>query len=81
MTAFTDMLAAGFTGDEPGLTLGRRSRDLRCTSNQDPAALGMTNRQGLIARATGTGKAKTLQLLAEQLSALVVPVFARRSRR
>jgi DNA helicase HerA-like ATPase len=39
-----------------------------------PAA--MFNRHGLIAGATGTGKTKTLQLLAEQLSALGVPVFA-----
>ena len=36
----------------------------------------MVNRHGLIAGATGTGKTKTLQLLAEQLSALGVPVFA-----
>jgi DNA helicase HerA-like ATPase len=39
-----------------------------------PAA--MLNRHGLIAGATGTGKTKTLQLLAEQLSAMGVPVFA-----
>ncbi|MDO5051850.1 MAG: DUF853 family protein [Pseudoclavibacter sp.] len=38
--------------------------------------IGMTNRHGLIAGATGTGKTKTLQLLAEQLSAAGVPVFA-----
>jgi hypothetical protein len=36
----------------------------------------MCNRHGLIAGATGTGKTKTLQLMAEQLSALGVPVFA-----
>jgi DNA helicase HerA-like ATPase len=36
----------------------------------------MLNRHGLIAGATGTGKTKTLQLLAEQLSAAGVPVFA-----
>ena len=38
--------------------------------------LGMLNRHGLVAGATGTGKTKTLQLLAEQLSAAGVPVFA-----
>ena len=38
--------------------------------------LGMLNRHGLVAGATGTGKTKTLQLLAEQLSAHGVPVFA-----
>jgi DNA helicase HerA-like ATPase len=36
----------------------------------------MVNRHGLVAGATGTGKTKTLQLMAEQLSALGVPVFA-----
>ncbi len=36
----------------------------------------MLNRHGLVAGATGTGKTKTLQLLAEQLSAAGVPVFA-----
>ena len=37
--------------------------------------LAVLNRHGLIAGATGTGKTKTLQLLAEQLSAASVPVF------
>ena len=37
-------------------------------------SLSMMNRHGLIAGATGTGKTKTLQGLAEQLSALGVPV-------
>ncbi len=41
---------------------------------QVPAS--MCNRHGLIAGATGTGKTKTLQLMAEQLSAMGVPVFA-----
>src|SRR5829696_4982486 len=36
--------------------------------------LAMLNRHGLIAGATGTGKTKTLQLMAEQLSAAGVPV-------
>ncbi|HEY6748623.1 MAG TPA: helicase HerA-like domain-containing protein [Mycobacteriales bacterium] len=45
-----------------------------------PAALvrvpiGMLNRHGLVAGATGTGKTKTLQLITEQLSAAGVPVF------
>ena len=38
--------------------------------------LGMVNRHGLVAGATGTGKTKTLQLIAEQLSSNGVPVFA-----
>jgi len=35
----------------------------------------MSNRHGLIAGATGTGKTVTLQVLAEQFSAIGVPVF------
>ena len=38
--------------------------------------LAMMNRHGLVAGATGTGKTRTLQLLAESLSAAGVPVFA-----
>jgi DNA helicase HerA-like ATPase len=38
--------------------------------------LAMLNRHGLVAGATGTGKTKTLQLMAEQLSSAGVPVFA-----
>jgi hypothetical protein len=37
--------------------------------------LSMLNRHGLVAGATGTGKTKTLQLMAEQLSRAGVPVF------
>ncbi len=36
----------------------------------------MANRHGLVAGATGTGKTVTLQVLAEALSAIGVPVFA-----
>ncbi|MFJ9834790.1 helicase HerA-like domain-containing protein [Streptomyces sp. NPDC101169] len=64
----------GFTG--PALDLGALLWDGRCL----PAApvrvpLPMLNRHGLVAGATGTGKTKTLQLIAEQLSAQGVPVF------
>ncbi len=38
--------------------------------------LGMFNRHGLVAGATGTGKTVTLQVLAEALSSAGVPVFA-----
>ncbi len=37
--------------------------------------LSILNRHGLVAGATGTGKTKTLQLMAEQLSRSGVPVF------
>jgi hypothetical protein len=39
------------------------------------AALSLLNRHGLVAGATGTGKTKTLQGMAEKLSAAGVPVF------
>ncbi len=42
---------------------------------QQTLLLGMGNRHGLIAGATGTGKTVTLQILAEQFSAAGVPVF------
>jgi DNA helicase HerA-like ATPase len=46
------------------------------TSKSDLALLpAMGNRHGLIAGATGTGKTVTLQTLAEQFSAIGVPVF------
>ncbi len=35
----------------------------------------MTNRHGMIAGATGTGKTVTLQVIAENLSQIGVPVF------
>jgi DNA helicase HerA-like ATPase len=37
--------------------------------------IAMLNRHGLVAGATGTGKTRTLQVMAEQLSANGVPVF------
>jgi uncharacterized protein len=77
MTAVTDMLAEGFGGAEPGLTLGAALEGSQ--AQQEPKIrlpLAMANRHGLIAGATGTGKTRTLQLLAEQLSAQGVPVFA-----
>lgn len=76
MTAFTEMLAAGYTTDEPSLVLGAALEGAQV--HQEPKIrlpLSMANRHGLIAGATGTGKTRTLQLLTEQLSAQGVPVF------
>ena len=59
-----------------GLTLGAVVHEGAC--HPEPLVgipLGMLNRHGLIAGATGTGKTKTLQVMAEQLSAAGVPVF------
>ena len=64
-----------FTG--PALELGGLMLDAtRLAEVPIRIPLGMLNRHGLVAGATGTGKTKTLQLLAEQLSSNGVPVFA-----
>ena len=67
---------AAFPSDIPGITLGAVMQGTEI----DPQPLvrlplSMMTRHGLIAGATGTGKTKTLQLMAEQLSAQGVPVF------
>jgi DNA helicase HerA-like ATPase len=67
---------AGYSFTGPALELGALVTGETC----DPSAkvripLSMVNRHGLVAGATGTGKTKTLQGLAEQLSAAGVPVF------
>ncbi len=68
----------GFAG--PALELGSLVVDADGTPTPRPDAqvripLAMLNRHGLVAGATGTGKTKTLQVMAEQLSAHGVPVF------
>jgi uncharacterized protein len=58
------------------VTLGAPLHDGSCVP--EPVVrvpLAMLNRHGLIAGATGTGKTKTLQLMAEQISAAGTPVF------
>lgn len=67
---------AAFPTSAKRVTLGAVVHDGECFP--EPLVglpLAMMNRHGLIAGATGTGKTKTLQLLAEQLSAAGVPVF------
>jgi DNA helicase HerA-like ATPase len=67
---------AGYAFDGAALDLGALVVDGACdTTAQVRIPLGMLNRHGLVAGATGTGKTKTLQVLAEQLSAAGVPVF------
>ena len=70
-------VAPGYAFDGPALELGGLMVDATTLSGVPiKIPLGMLNRHGLVAGATGTGKTKTLQLLAEQLSAAGVPVFA-----
>src|SRR6267154_2312115 len=71
-----EAVRAGYTFDGPALNLG----PLLIDGTPDPSAmvrvpLAMMNRHGLVAGATGTGKTKTLQVLAEQLSNAGVPVM------
>jgi DNA helicase HerA-like ATPase len=74
---FASRINAGYATKGAAIDLGRGMHE----GNVFPDAVvqlpvSMANRHGLIAGATGTGKTKTLQLLAEQLSAAGVPVFA-----
>ena len=67
----------GYTFDEPAIDLGvLMEADTPVPSAVVRIPLSMLNRHGLVAGATGTGKTKTLQLMAEQISAAGVPVFA-----
>ena len=67
--AFKDAITAGYTLTEPGLVLGSAMHDGELFNDtRVQVALSMLNRHGLIAGATGTGKTKTLQLMAGQLS-------------
>ncbi|GAB3857094.1 DUF853 family protein [Nocardioides maradonensis] len=70
-------VAPGYQFQGPALELGGLMLDATTlTGTHIRIPLAMLNRHGLVAGATGTGKTKTLQLLAEQISAAGVPVFA-----
>ncbi len=72
-----DEIKAGYTFDEPAIELGVLSvDDSPVTDARIRIPLGMLNRHGLIAGATGTGKTITLQVLAEQIAKAGVAVFA-----
>ncbi|MGW6057132.1 helicase HerA-like domain-containing protein [Streptomyces sp. NPDC055189] len=69
-------IVSGYAFDGPALDLGALLWDGQCLPEaQIRIPLAMLNRHGLVAGATGTGKTKTLQLIAEQLAAQGVPVF------
>src|SRR3954447_10662051 len=69
-------IASGYAFTGPALDLGALLWDGVCLPDaQVRIPLPMLNRHGLVAGATGTGKTKTLQVIAEQLSAQGVPVF------
>src|SRR5687768_6461100 len=67
---------AAFPSAQNQITLGAVVHSGEC--HPEPMVsipIAMMNRHGLIAGATGTGKTRTLQLIAEQLSLAGVPVF------
>jgi len=66
----------GYTFTVATLDLGALMNGEAVPEAQIRIPLGMMNRHGLVAGATGTGKTRTLQGLAEQLAAKGVPVFA-----
>jgi len=74
--AAVDTIRAGYAFDAPALEMGALVNGDALADVPIRIPLSMVNRHGLVAGATGTGKTKTLQVLAEQLSAAGVPVFA-----
>ncbi|POX57804.1 ATP-binding protein [Streptomyces sp. Ru62] len=69
-------ITSGYAFTGPALDLGALLWDGACRADAPVRIpLPVLNRHGLVAGATGTGKTKTLQLIAEQLSAQGVPVF------
>lgn len=71
---FRDAMTTGYTFEQPSFVLGGAMLgEATQTGTLVRIPLGTLNRHGLIAGATGTGKTKTLQIIAEQLSREGVP--------
>ena len=65
-----DAAHTAFPPSATAVTLGAIVHDSECVPEPIVSIpIAMMNRHGLIAGATGTGKTRTLQLIAEQLSA------------
>ncbi len=69
-------VSAGYAFEGAALAIGALVEADPLPGVQVRIPLAMLNRHGLVAGATGTGKTKTLQVLAEQVAAHGVPVFA-----
>ena len=75
-STFAEKIKASYTNKEASIYLGAGILDGEIIADAAVnLSLKMMNRHGLIAGATGTGKTRTLQLIAEQLSDAGVPVF------
>jgi DNA helicase HerA-like ATPase len=73
---FLREMSEGYAFDEPSLLLGAPMlAGAIAAAAPVRLPLSMVNRHGLVAGATGTGKTKTLQILAGELSDAGVPVF------
>jgi len=73
---FIQKISEGYRCKGESIILGAAILEGDCFSQaQVMAPLSTLNRHGLIAGATGTGKTKTLQLIAEELSQKSVPVL------
>jgi len=71
-----DAIAGAYAFEGEALEIGALVNGSVVKDAQIRIPLAMLNRHGLIAGATGTGKTRTLQGLAEQLTEKGVPVFA-----
>jgi uncharacterized protein len=73
---FTEKIKNGYKFNGDFITLGAGIYNNTCISDAlVNIPLKTLNRHGLISGATGTGKTKTLQVIAEQLSSKSIPVF------
>ncbi|GAA1804525.1 helicase HerA-like domain-containing protein [Agromyces neolithicus] len=75
-TEHIDAIRAGYAFEGPALEMGALVNGEAMPDVPVRIPIAMTNRHGLVAGATGTGKTRTLQVLAEQLSTAGVAVFA-----
>jgi uncharacterized protein len=74
--AFIEAINKSYTINGPSIYLGAGVyADEIIADASVNLSLRMMNRHGLVTGATGSGKTRTLQLIAEQLSAAGVPVF------
>ncbi len=71
-----EVIRSGYSFEGPALEMGALVNGDALPDVPVRIPIAMTNRHGLVAGATGTGKTRTLQVLAEQLSSHGVPVFA-----